>query len=309
MNDSPIKIKSRMLLFFLSYFYSFSKIINKNMSLLALRKALSTFSKTNAAPAVELFRQLTPADLGYYVSDDAAMEYMQSPQSFPILSHGFKLGTALRQELLRPGEEHHSPMIWMNSQRDRIGCSTLYEDEQVTLCWFVVPPRHTLGLHDHPTMTVWQRVLFGRLQVTAMDFEGPPPTVSEIQHCKDAFPGVVRHTGEVSSENSGLLHFTPESGGGVLHELTNPHDTEPALFIDIIAPPYYREKDDLPCTYYIAEKRTEENEKNGKKEKEFNLSNVDSGLVEPLVVGDKVRLVPRRNYGGPALQAFVHLQD
>lgn len=99
---------------------------------------------------------------------------------------------------------------------------------------FLVPAGASLPLHDHPRMTVFLRVVAGRLRIRSLDW------------VTDAGPGLVREIAnlEVPSEAPPCILF-PEHGN--LHAIESAHDGE-SIFLDLFAP-YY---DDTlrPCTCY-----------------------------------------------------------
>lgn len=57
-----------------------------------------------------------------------------------------------------------------------------------------------------------------------------------------------------------VFHFSPFSNG-YLHEIVNNDDTKPALFVDLISPPYHRAPYNIPCTYFTAHKLDAANSK------------------------------------------------
>lgn len=268
-----------------------------------LVKSLQHFSVTSSEH-VELFSKMTLRDFGFYVSDADAMRYMAN-KAYPVAERAFQLEKALHQRRLSAGTAPVSPMAWKSSSNDMLGCSTLYQDEAVTLCWFVLPPGKVLPLHDHPGMTVWQRAMHGRLHLCSITREA----VSQTGAGASTAPinGTVVFDGELDGVGdaipvSDVLGFTPTDGdgGGVLHEIRNIDATQPALFVDIISPPYNQAPSNIVCGYYTAEPLDAT---------AMLLPSLamDCGVRHQLKAGDKVRLHPRTNYSGPAMDAFVHV--
>ncbi|EPY24077.1 hypothetical protein STCU_07335 [Strigomonas culicis] len=273
-------------------FLSLTRSTMRNQPLKSLIQGLQSFSR-GSKDHVSLFSSLTLQDLGFYVSDEAAMKYFQN-KAYPLAGEAFLLENALHQcrcEAGPGGRPKFVPFAWKSAREDVLGCSTLFESDAVTLCWFVVPPGRVLPLHDHPNMTVWQRILFGNLHITSIDFDRSDPSGET---------GVVVHAGEIVGQETGAAGgFTPEEGGGVLHELENREESLPALFIDIISPPYYRAPYNIPCTYYTAQKEGTE--------KPHPAPVGDSGIIGDVRLGDRVRLLKRAHYTGPSMNAFAHL--
>ncbi|KAG5507527.1 hypothetical protein JIQ42_07825 [Leishmania sp. Namibia] len=265
-----------------------------------LIKSLQHFSATSSEH-VELLSKLTLRDFGVYVSDADAKRYMAS-EAYPIAEHTFQLENALHQRRLCDRSAQVFPMAWKSSSTDILGCSTLYQDEAVTLCWFVVPPGKALPLHDHPGMTVWQRAMHGRLHLcsivrgaSAQAGTGASiaPNVGTV-----IFDGELEGVGDAIAASE-VLGFTP-AGGGVLHEIRNIDAAQPAFFVDIISPPYNQAPSNIQCSYYTAEPL----------DATVTLLpsfGADSGVRHQLKAGDKVGLHPRANYSGPAMDAFVRI--
>lgn len=268
-----------------------------------LLRSLQHFSKSSFKH-VELFRQLQLRDLGFYVSDSEASRYMQD-NTYPLATKAFALQNSLYQCRYDPATSAFVPRAWKATADDAIGCSTLYQDDAVTLCWFVIPPGRALPLHDHPGMTVWQRVMHGRLHVCTFACDAAPAAPA----APDApLTAAVTFAGEVEGKDgpataADLVSFGA-GDGGVLHEIRNVHPTQPALFVDIIAPPYYQSPSNIPCGYYTA-KLLETSSADPRRA----LSDLpsDCGVRSQLAKGDRVQLHPRPGFGGPAMNAYVYL--
>ncbi|KAL7709011.1 PCO ADO [Lotmaria passim] len=261
--------------------------------------SLQHFSKTSTEH-VELFSKLTLKDFGIYVSATDAVSYTHD-NNYPIDDKVFLLKNSLFQCRYDATALRFVPQPWKMSAVDQLGCSTLYQDEQVTLCWFVIPPGRVLPLHDHPGMTVWQRVMHGRLHICSLVSDAPPAT---MKSSPDATPATVVFSGEVDGIGEAVYParvFTfGERDGSMLHEIRNVDPERPALFVDIIAPPYYQSPTNIPCGYYGAEPVNKNTE---------NLEGLPSecGIHWMLRAGDKALLHPRPDYLGPAMDAYVHV--
>ncbi|KAK7201411.1 hypothetical protein NESM_000203600 [Novymonas esmeraldas] len=260
-----------------------------------LIQSLQRFSATSTEH-VELLGGLTLRDLGFYVSDAAAVRFM-ADRRYPIAQHAFQLECALHQQRFSAAAAPVTPMLWKSSPADAVGCSTLYQDEVVTLCWFVLPPGRVLPLHDHPGMRVWQRVMHGQLHVCSI-------AVADETRSGGA-SGVVLFDGEVGGVGDAVAAAAVQqiacNSGGVLHEIRNVDATRPALLVDVISPPYNQVLSNIPCGYYTAEPA----------DGRTPLSPApvaDCGVRHPFAAGDAVLLHHRGDYGGPAMDAYVHLE-
>lgn len=294
------------------------------MSLKPLMKALQAFP-ADKKTFLPLFGKLTLQDLGFYVEDVHAMKFFED-SSYPVARHAFMLENALKQMKFiagsaTEGESAFFPFEWKSRVGEPIGCCTLCEDAHVTLCWFVLPPGAVLPLHDHATMSVWQRVLFGKLKITSVDWALPqgcePPRDAAAhkafaaERAKSGGEGVVVFADIVDGNDepvpesrllTDIAHFSAENGGGVLHELENVDHDKPALFVDVIAPPYLRPPLDVPCTYYSLHRT-------GAAPPPGVDRAAPRGVTVPVSKGDRVTLLPRTNYDGPDMNAFAHLTD
>lgn len=294
-----------------------------------LIQALHTFAAKPAA-VLPLFGQLSLPNLGMYVSDEHAVRYY-TEDNYPVEHYAFNLANALHQCHFEegtgatPAQSALKPVPWKNTKEDIIGCSTLFENDAVTLCWFVVPPGRVLPLHNHPMMSVWQRVMCGSVRICSIDWLPPTSqqnTISEEDlrslertRAAEGGHGVVVFNDVVEGcedpvDVRDIAHFSARGGGGVLHEIANLDDANPALFVDIIAPPYYHEPGMIECTYFTAGKMadTAVGDSAAKPSSSSSTSGggAESGLHGTLSVGDKVLLRPRVGYGGPAMNAFAH---
>lgn len=252
-----------------------------------LLRSLEGFGSSSAPRLpVELLKELAVKDLGFYVSDVHVDAYLKR-ENYPIQKYVFSL-----QKVLHPGA---------TARLDRIGCSTLFDSDQVTCCWFILPPRSVLPLHDHPGMMVWQRVLHGSLQLSSIKWS-PDDEVGAAP--PGARGGRVVSNGVVAGRDGpigagDLLSIVPDGSGGTLHELRNRSADTPALFIDIISPPYFKPPTYTPCVYYTAIPRSD-------------VAAVDAppdcGVRHDFTAGDGVWLLPRHDYGGPPMTGYASVE-
>lgn len=101
-----------------------------------------------------------------------------------------------------------------------------------------------------------------------------------------------------------VFHFSP-FGNGCLHEIVNNDDTKPALFVDLISPPYYHALNNIPCTYFTAHKLDTDTNTNqiGQATKIHN----ESGLYDVFKKGEFARMQPRPEYKSAAMDVFVSI--
>lgn len=302
------------------------------MALRPLLSALKAFPADKMS-FLPLFGKLTLKDLGFYVEDVHAMKYFEDA-NYPLANHAFLLENALNQTCFVAGSDRESeasffPVEWKNKATDRVGCSTLFGNDQVTLCWFVVPPGGVMPLHDHPTMSVWQRVLFGKLRITSIDWAQPAGTPAPTENAailsaareraENGGEGVVVFCDTVDGSEAPVAesrldldvgHFSPLSGGGTLHELENIDPHRPAFFIDVIAPPYMCPPSTLLCSYYNMHRK----EGGGAgADRTLDLprsaAHPTRGIKQSVAKGDRVVLTPIKDFYGPDMNAFAHLSD
>lgn len=96
----------------------------------------------------------------------------------------------------------------------------LHDDERCAIALFAVSAGEVIPLHDHPGMTVHQRVLRGALEVDAWELVSAD--------------GTARHHGATLWDvAAGVATIAPGAGG--LHRVRALRD---AVFLDVLAPPY-----------------------------------------------------------------------
>lgn len=152
----------------------------------------------------------------------------------------------------------------------------LLSTDKVDVTLWALPPRCCLPLHDHPSMTVTNRLFHGKLHELSFDWADgqpavnapsqprrarvvsnhwrtatdpgllPPRSLSEDEKAPSAGSSPLsRHGG--GELPSGLAVIEPD-GGGVLHAFTS--GDSPVVFLDVISPPYFASPDKLDCTYF-----------------------------------------------------------
>ncbi|KAL3863371.1 hypothetical protein ACJMK2_005129 [Sinanodonta woodiana] len=139
------------------------------------------------------------------------------------------------KKLLPDMDEHEAPVTYI----------PIWDDKVLTLCMFILKKGSRLPMHDHPDMYGFLKVLHGSLTITSYSpcLDPSPPLPTSLAARFKYLP--VKPLGKKTiSASDDCVVLTPESGN--IHEITA--ESEPAAFIDILAPPY--DSEGRPCTYY-----------------------------------------------------------
>ncbi|KDO30579.1 hypothetical protein SPRG_04480 [Saprolegnia parasitica CBS 223.65] len=120
----------------------------------------------------------------------------------------------------------------------------IYEDRDVSIGIFVLPPGATIPLHNHPDMSVVSRLLYGSLHVTSYDLV--PAEANDAfwtaHDPGDDPPSIWRRKKKL------LLAQQRQDRTGNLHEFTSGSDIGCAI-LDVLTPPY-DPSHGRDCTYY-----------------------------------------------------------
>ncbi|KAL8129469.1 hypothetical protein V2J09_018624 [Rumex salicifolius] len=126
----------------------------------------------------------------------------------------------------------------------RVTYTNVYKCENFSLVLFFLPATAVIPLHNHPDMTVFNKLLLGQIHVKSYDM------VDDTKHPSGwAGLGSVR----LARLKSDTVYTAPcdtkvlfPASGGNIHQLTA---ITPSVVLDVIGPPYSKE-DDRDCTYY-----------------------------------------------------------
>lgn len=181
---------------------------------------------------------------------------------------------------------------------------TLVRTHKVDVTLWALPPGACLPLHDHPGMTVLNRVMAGRMHELSFDWADGADAVNGPTKRREA--KVVANkwrTGGMSEAASATdsprsIEVSPHAGG-VLHAFTAAPDA-PVLFIDVIAPPYFAEPDHINCTYFDVEVAADRVVRPTQASPEAYTS-----LLDGLVPGTVVPLVPCPVDATPDMDCFA----
>ncbi|XP_076901171.1 plant cysteine oxidase 2-like [Bidens hawaiensis] len=127
----------------------------------------------------------------------------------------------------------------------KVVCTTIYQSENFSLCIFFLPANAVIPLHNHPGMTVFSKLLLGKVHIKAYDLvndddnsnnNSSSPSQSKLASLKA--DGVFTAPCDTS-----VLY--PTSGGNI-HAFTA---ITPCAILDVMGPPYSK-KDGRDCSYY-----------------------------------------------------------
>lgn len=118
---------------------------------------------------------------------------------------------------------------------------SIYEDDLVQVCMFILPFGGVLPLHDHPQMIVISKVLFGKAHISSFntcDLKDSFPLVT-VEKCEDG----------ILDAFSDAAILAPDSGN--IHQISSVED-DPCVIFDVLLPPYNSVLS-RNCSYYFPE--------------------------------------------------------
>ncbi|MBA0561207.1 hypothetical protein Golob_018056 [Gossypium lobatum] len=122
----------------------------------------------------------------------------------------------------------------------RVTYTTIYQCDQFSLCIFFLPETAVIPLHNHPEMTVFSKLLLGKMHIKSYDWVEPkdskPPSKLRLARLK-------ANSVYTAPCNTSVLYPTT---GGNIHQFTA---VTPCAVLDVLGPPYSKE-DDRDCSYY-----------------------------------------------------------
>ncbi|KAL8130276.1 hypothetical protein V2J09_019431 [Rumex salicifolius] len=119
------------------------------------------------------------------------------------------------------------------------------QDNNFTMCIFCFPTSSVIPLHDHPSMTVFSKILYGSLHVKAYDWVDPPNIITVNGPSSFHVRLAKLSVDKLLTPSSGTAVLFPRSGGN-LHCFTA---ITPCAVLDVLTPPY-EESLGRKCTYY-----------------------------------------------------------
>ncbi|KAL1545960.1 cysteamine dioxygenase [Salvia divinorum] len=137
----------------------------------------------------------------------------------------------------------------------RVTSATNYKCDKFELCIFFLPEGAVIPLHNHPEMTVFNKLLLGTMRIKAYDWVDLDPHTSDSSISPPKFSDVdgtggsarlakLKANGTFTAPcDTSVLY--PTSGGNI-HEFTA---ITPCAVLDVIGPPYSKD-DGRDCTHY-----------------------------------------------------------
>ncbi|GMI88850.1 hypothetical protein HRI_002554300 [Hibiscus trionum] len=181
---------------------------------------------------------------------DSCKEVFKGPGTVPPDSDVHKLCSIL--DKMRPKHVGLSKnMQFFKSESvvkgtPRVAYTTIYQCDEFSICIFFLPANAVIPLHNHPGMTVFSKLLVGRMHIKSYDWAVHPnsqhpmamPPSSQLRLARLKADGVLTAPCE-----TWVLYPTT---GGNIHEF---RAITPCAVLDVLGPPYSKE-DDRDCSYY-----------------------------------------------------------
>ncbi|KAK6944198.1 Cysteine oxygenase/2-aminoethanethiol dioxygenase [Dillenia turbinata] len=127
--------------------------------------------------------------------------------------------------------------------RPRVTSSTIYHCENFSLCMFFLPATAVIPLHNHPGMTVFSKLLLGKLHIKAYDWVDPSSLDCSTPVSKPRLARLKVDSVFTPPCDTSVLYPT---WGGNIHAV---RAETPCAFLDVLGPPYSKE-DGRDCSYY-----------------------------------------------------------
>ncbi|KAI4348482.1 hypothetical protein L6164_009203 [Bauhinia variegata] len=125
----------------------------------------------------------------------------------------------------------------------RVTYTTIYKCSNFSLCIFFLPAKGVIPLHNHPEMTVFSKLLLGKMHIKSYDWADPDPSGNISQPSKLRLANLKANTVFTAPCDTSVLYPTR---GGNIHEFTA---ITPCAVLDVLGPPYSKE-DGRDCSYY-----------------------------------------------------------
>lgn len=124
----------------------------------------------------------------------------------------------------------------------RVATTTIYKCDKFSLCLFFLPTNAVIPLHNHPGMTVFNKLLLGTMHIKSYDLVTPPDK-DELQPSNVELARMVEDNVFEAPCNTSVLYPTT---GGNIHQFTA---ITPCAVLDVLGPPYSLE-DGRDGSYY-----------------------------------------------------------
>ncbi|CAI9268175.1 unnamed protein product [Lactuca saligna] len=126
----------------------------------------------------------------------------------------------------------------------KVACTTIYQSEKFSLCIFFLPANAVIPLHNHPGMTVFNKLLLGKVHIKSYDLVDSSDSNHESISPSHMKLASLKVDGVYSAPcDTSVLY--PTSGGNI-HAF---RAITPCAILDVMGPPYSK-KDGRDCSYY-----------------------------------------------------------
>lgn len=125
--------------------------------------------------------------------------------------------------------------------------TTIYKSEKFSMVLFFLPTNAVIPLHNHPGMTVFNKLLIGSMHAKSYDWADPddPANESGALSADSQLRLAQLVVDDVFTAPCDTSVLFPTAGGN-MHRF---RAVAPSAFLDILGPPYSIEED-RDCTYY-----------------------------------------------------------
>ena len=137
-----------------------------------------------------------------------------------------------------------------SQNKPSIGVLNFFESSACTVTGFVLAPYGRIPLHDHPSLSVFMKIVFGSIRITS--FDATTPTASPSNHIKGPCNARLVTDAILSDTEQTITIEGNGTGGSYHHICTGRHG---GIFVDVISPPYGAPPSFSDCTYYSLNRR------------------------------------------------------
>lgn len=130
-------------------------------------------------------------------------------------------------------------------ENPRVTYTTIYQCDNFSLCIFFLPATGVIPLHNHPGMTVFSKLLLGKMHIKSYDLVDPIPETCENTPRQSELKLAKLKADKVFSPPCETSVLYPTTGGNI-HEFTA---VTPCAVLDVLGPPYSKQ-DGRDCSYY-----------------------------------------------------------
>ncbi|KAI3743368.1 hypothetical protein L1987_61075 [Smallanthus sonchifolius] len=125
----------------------------------------------------------------------------------------------------------------------KVACTNIYQSEKFSLCIFFLPANAVIPLHNHPGMTVFNKLLLGKVHIKAYDLVTSSNQDDSVSPSQPKLACLKADGVFTAPCDTSVLY--PTSGGNI-HAFKA---ITPCAILDVMGPPYSK-KDGRDCSYY-----------------------------------------------------------